>query len=154
MFQSRLSRMIQIVPLTENRVLELAEFFKRNKFEYFNPHGTKPSEIKAMLERDILDYYYILETTDGFIVGYGMLRGWDEGFSIPTLGIAIDRYCQGIGLGTMFIQFLHAVARNENCDQIRIGVMKGNDYVKSLYEKLGYEFTEDLGDREYGYLKL
>ena len=35
------------------------------------------------------DDLYFLQIKDNEIAGYAMLRGWDEGYTIPSLGIAL-----------------------------------------------------------------
>jgi len=39
-----------------------------------------------------------------------MLRGWDEGYETPSLGIAVHPDARGLGLARTFMGFLHAAA--------------------------------------------
>jgi ribosomal protein S18 acetylase RimI-like enzyme len=41
------------------------------------------------------------------IVGYGMLRGWDEGYSVPSLGILVRAEACGQGIGKLLMEHLH-----------------------------------------------
>lgn len=135
---------------------DISDFLLRNNFEYFNPHQSDADAIENILKSSIKDIYKIV-IQDGVegIIGYGMLRGLDEGYDIPTLGIAIDNNYQGLGIGKKFIQHLHAICVNYlGVCRVRIGVMKGNNVAKKLYENIGYKFTEERKDREYGYIEL
>lgn len=137
-------------------VKPLVEFLRKNeeKFVDFRPHVFTEEAIDNILSHTIFDSYYIIKNYNLGIVGYGMLRGEDEGYEIPTLGICIDPVYQGRGLGTLFINFLHSVAKFNGNSQVRIGVMKTNPRAKKLYENIGYEFTEEKEDRWYGYIEL
>ena len=67
-----------------------------------------------------------------------MLRGWDEGFSIPSLGVAVrrDRVRQGHGRRMMLA--LHDDARKRGADLVRLRVNPDNHPALSLYQSLGY----------------
>ena len=49
----------------------------------------------------------------GAIVGLGMLRGWDEGFAVPSFGVLVDHRAQGRGHGRALTAHALAVAREE-----------------------------------------
>ena len=56
--------------------------------KFFHPH---PFTTEAARERAAYtgkDLYYVVIEGDE-ILGYGMLRGWDEGYEVPSLGIVI-----------------------------------------------------------------
>ena len=76
------------------------------------------------------------------IIGYGLLRGWDEGYDIPSLGIMIDSSYRGKGLSYQMMEYLHKAAKEKNASQIRLTVYKQNNKAISLYKKLGYTFSE------------
>jgi len=92
------------------------------------------------------DYFVFLMDIDT-IVSYGMLRGWQEGYEIPSLGIMTDINYRGQGISTKMMDHLHEIAKNRNCERIRLTVYKENQIAISIYNKLGYEFT-DKNDTE------
>ena len=85
----------------------------------------------------------------GKVIGYGMLRGLDEGYKIPSMGVSSDKNFSHMGLATILIRFMEISCKLNGIYQVRIGVMKENLPAKKLYESLGYIFTEELEDREY-----
>ena len=99
------------------------------------------------------DLYYAL--ADGMtMIGYGMLRGWDEGYEIPSLGLALDSSVRGHGYGRMFMHFLHAAALRRGAKRIRLKVHRENVRGIDLYKSLGYEFGQQEGSQLIGYLQL
>jgi ribosomal protein S18 acetylase RimI-like enzyme len=78
-----------------------------------------------------------------------MLRGWDEGYEVPSLGIALHPHAQGQGLAHLFMDFLHVAARRRGAKKIRLRVYRDNKSAITLYRSLGYELTED---RDWRYL--
>lgn len=99
------------------------------------------------------DVYYLL-IDGGEIIGYGMLRGWDEGFQTPSLGIVIDPSAQGRGLGRCLMSVLHAAARERGASQIRLKVYPENKPAVELYKSLGYEFLAEQDGQLIGILEL
>jgi len=87
-------------------------------------------------------------------VGYGMLRGWDEGYSIPSLGVAIRADYRGYGLSYLLIDFLHHAARHKGASQVRVKVYPSNLASKRMCEKMGYQFSSQSQGQLVGYTTL
>ena len=103
----------------------------------FHPHPFTDGEadrICAYAGKDL----YLAATVSGDVRAYGLLRGWDEGYSIPSLGIAVHPSARGTGLGAAFMKYLHAVAAARGATTIRLKVYAHNLRAKALYERLGY----------------
>jgi len=134
-------------PIHREKLAELFERFRYSKIDqYFHPHPLTTEEAINKCSNRGADYYCIV--LDGTKpVGYGMLRGWDEGYNEPSLGIAIDAEHQGRGLGKGLMQHLHQIARDRGADFIRLKVYHNNSRAIELYESLGYKF-EILNDKE------
>jgi ribosomal protein S18 acetylase RimI-like enzyme len=86
------------------------------------------------------------------IVGYGMLRGWSEGYETPSLGIAVHPDHRGRGIARQLMDHLHAVAADRGAPRVRLKVYRHNVAAVRLYKSLAYEFepfseTELLGFR-------
>ena len=88
------------------------------------------------------------------ILAYGILRGWDEGFEIPCLGIALHPKVRGSGLSKVFMLFLHAAGRRRGAKQVRLKVYKDNIAARKLCEGLGYRFEWEIEDQLVGFLEL
>jgi len=122
---------------------KIDEFFKRNEkdYEFFHPHKFSYfSLLNEVLQHD-KDYYVFLMDNDN-VVGYGLLRGWQEGYEIPSLGIMIDVDFRGKGFSSQMMQHLHEIAKTKGSDKIRLTVYKENKTAICLYNKLGYEFSD------------
>ncbi len=118
-----------------------------NEMEYFHPHPFTNDAVEKITKTAVDDLYYILAEGED-VLGYGMLRGWDEGYEIPSLGIAIHPRARGTGLGKFFMQFLSAAAKRKGATKVRLRVKLENIRAVKLYENLGY----DLRSEEDGYL--
>ena len=116
----------------------------------FHPHGFGYVDADNICNHQGKDLYYGVFSGDD-ILGYGMLRGWSDGYDVPSLGIVISWKVRGLGLGKMFMSFLHSAERNRGAKSIRLTVLKENVVAKSLYESLGYTFSES-GDSFVGEL--
>lgn len=119
--------------------------------DFFHPHGfDKVSAAEVVTESEKSSDEYWVCIVDNEIAAYGMLRGWAEGFDIPSLGIATSPKHRGRGYGKQMMIHLHDIARSRGATKCRLKVDKRNFVAKSLYEKLGYNFqvysqTEFIG---------
>jgi ribosomal-protein-alanine N-acetyltransferase len=77
----------------------------------------------------------------GEAVAYGMLRGGDEGFAEPSIGIAVHPDFRGRGLARQMITQLHDLARLRGAKLVRLKVYRDNTAAVGLYQKLGYILT-------------
>lgn len=116
---------------------------------FFSPHSNDEAALRARAVYTGQDLYLLL--VDGQrVLGYGLLRGWDEGYSIPSLGIALHSSVRGTGFASAFMAFLHAEARHKGAIKVRLRVHAENSRAITLYTRLGYALTPD-SDRN-GYL--
>src|SRR5689334_9828244 len=67
-----------------------------------------------------------------------MLRGWDEGYETPSLGIAIREGYRDRGLGRQVMSALHDVVRVRGGHRVRLRVAEGNARARHLYASMGY----------------
>lgn len=132
----------------------------------FHPHPlTREAARHVCRHREVTgdrphDEYHvaIVPSGDGAtdtVVGYGMLRGWTEGYEIPSLGIAVHPDHRGCGIARQLMDHLHAVAAARGAARVRLKVYRQNLAAVRLYESLAYELepfseTELLGFRALG----
>lgn len=88
------------------------------------------------------------------IIAYGMLRGWSEGYAIPSLGIAVHPGHRGQGVARRFMRYLHAIARYRGAGQLRLKVYRHNHAAAALYRSLGYQLTDHGAAEWLGTLSL
>jgi len=121
--------------------------------DHFQPHPFTPEYVSTLVRYKGDDLYYLLSESDR-ILAYGMLRGWDEGYAIPSLGIAVHPQARGSGLGSFMMTFLHTAAKRRNCSSVRLRVAVDNTKAAALYESLGYRFSEARDGYRIGHLDL
>ena len=148
---------LQIILLTEQFVGDLKTLFQvireQGDDRFFCPHPFSSVEAEKLSKYKGEDTYYILRYNNN-IAGYGMLRGWDEGYQIPSLGLYIHPRYRAQGLGQLMINFLHIAARQKGSHQIRLTVFKRNTIAISLYRKIGYTFVNEVNDALIGIYDL
>jgi ribosomal protein S18 acetylase RimI-like enzyme len=148
---------LEIVPLRPDLIESLGELFEeitsKGQYKFFHPHPFTRAEAERLCRYTGKDLYCVLSYSDR-ILGYGMLRGWDQGYTIPSLGIFIRDEAQCMGLGKLMMLYLHAAARFKGADSIRLKVYEHNDRAKRLYEQLGYVFNQREGEQLVGVCML
>jgi ribosomal protein S18 acetylase RimI-like enzyme len=115
--------------------------------QFFHPHPLTAEEARRLCGLRGEDLYYAA-VASRTVLAYGMLRGWDEGYAMPSLGIAVHPRARGSGLALSFMQFLHAAAVARGASRIRLKVYPENRGARKLYEKLGYRFGETAADNQ------
>ena len=135
----------------------LAELFRALKRagddKDFHPHPLSDEEAKRRAHYSGKDLYYVL-VEGNKVLGYGMLRGWHEGYEVPSLGIAIHPSVRGMGLGKLFMQFLHAAAQRRGASKVRLKVYPDNTTAVTLYRGLGYTFQAEEAGQLVGFIDL
>jgi ribosomal protein S18 acetylase RimI-like enzyme len=79
-----------------------------------------------------------------------MLRGWDEGFSIPSFGMFIDHRRHGLGLGKEMLALTIEAARELLCEKIRLSVFASNPSACRIYLGAGFKEIERIAVIHHG----
>jgi [ribosomal protein S18]-alanine N-acetyltransferase len=112
--------------------------------KWFHPHALNIEILEWLTHYKGKDLYYAMAEGEA-VLAYGMLRGWDEGYEIPSLGIAVHPRVRRKGLAAAFLHFLHAAARRRGAKAVRLTVDGDNVAALTLYKNMGYQFKiEDL----------
>lgn len=117
----------------------LADLFSEIDTTFFRPHPFTAGQARRIAARDGQDVYALL-VRNGRPVAYGMLRGWDEGYETPSLGIAVRTSEQRKGYARELMARLHALAARRGARQVRLRVHPANAKARRLYERLGYGY--------------
>ncbi len=131
----------------------LSQLFERNAdpdtCRRFDPFPLTLDTARAIAEEPRKDLYFASER-DGALLGLTMLRGWDEGYEVPSFGILIDRAHRARGLGAWMTKLTIAQARHLGCRQLRLSVYASNAGAHALYERLGFREIDrsPAGDRD------
>ena len=117
----------------------------------FHPHPRDSATLRRLA--DVAtgpgehDEYHVA-VSSGAVLAYGLLRGWTEGYPVPSLGVAVHPAARGRGLARLMMDHLHAVARARGVRRVRLKVYRDNLRALALYRALGYRM-EPLGGREW-----
>ena len=138
--------MIEIVRLREEHVEQLKEFFEAiNSPSYtndFSPHPFDSPNAERVCGYRGKDKYFAILLNGDVVIGYGLLRGWDEGYAAPAIGLCVLKEYHGKGLGKLLLNFLETVSRVEGASEVMLKVKKTNTAAISLYQKQGFELKE------------
>lgn len=146
---NQILEIIKVSPIWKDALKNfLGELETSGDTVYFSPHPNDDSALDFVTTNANKDLYYLL-VEGKEILGYGLLRGWNEGFAIPSLGIAISPKNRGQGLAKLLMQFLYIAAYKKGAERIRLRVMKHNTRAIKLYEDLGYSFEDDQNNNQF-----
>jgi len=120
---------------------------------FFYPHPLTPEEARKLCRYSGLDQYFVA-TINGRILGYGMLRGWEEGYTIPSLGLATHPDARSQGLGEFLMRGLIQQAQNRGATQLRLTVDAGRERFINFFVRHGFVFSPLKPGRLLGMLDL
>ena len=134
----------------------IVDFFERSNIpavtKTFRAFDLSAEQANWIANYDGKDSYFLAmvngESADGKIAGFGMLRGWDEGYSIPSLGLFVSPQHQGKGVGKAIMKHLTEVAIQRDCPRIRLTVDVANERAVALYKAQNYEVDSEQSDGE------
>ena len=140
---------IECVLLRPGREHALAQFFAdleaAGDDAFFHPHAGDVATLRAIAEQPGKDLYVVFVEGDD-VRAYGLLRGWNEGYEVPSLGIAVHPTFRATGLGRLVMEYLEAMARHRGAPAIRLRVHRDNTRAIAMYERRGYAMQDDAGD--------
>lgn len=108
---------------------------------HFHPHPLSAEQARRLADEYAGQDIYLVAVDDGRVVGYGMLRGWDEGYAVPSLGIVVRPEAHRKGIGRAMMNALHAAAATRGASAVRLRVYPDNAPALTLYRKMGYGFS-------------
>ncbi len=143
---------MEIRPLEASDAAALTAFFEalaadETARQFFHPHpfdAPSARSICAGAGRRKDEYFAAFE--EGEIVGYGMLRGWDEGYAVPSFGGCVGARSRGRGLGRALLRHALGRAAARGASQVMLKVYPENTAARALYESEGFTFTERASD--------
>lgn len=123
----------------------LADFFERNDDDsatrHFHPFPLNRLSAEALLKEKRRDSFFALWQEDR-IIAFSMLRGFDEGYDIPSFGLLVDRHDRNKGLGRYLSDWTLLWADRSGIEAVRLNVYSDNPRAKALYESLGFSTIE------------
>ncbi len=136
---------ITVRPIGVDDFPTLSRFFADNnvlsitrKFYPFPLTGQTAFEITQKSHKDRYYLAFMGET----VVGLAMLRGWDEGYEVPSFGVLVDRRFHNRGIGKKLTRFALAEAKILGCRKVRLSVLASNASALHIYASLGFKETD------------
>ena len=109
----------------------------KDYIKYFHPFNFDITSVKSNMEKVKNDIFFGI-FVDQKIVGFYMLRGWDEGYDVPAYGVFISPDYNGLGLGKLTIQHAISFCRVNQIKKIMLKVYPDNLLAKRMYEAFGF----------------
>jgi RimJ/RimL family protein N-acetyltransferase len=119
----------ELVALLRSQSSEYVRFFTPFRFD----HATV---LKLLTQRD-QDLFFGIYWQER-LIGFSMLRGWDEGYEVPAYGVLIDEKYSGYGLATLTLRLVKAVCRLRGSPAIMLKVHPANTRATKLFERAGF----------------
>lgn len=149
-----------IRPLTSDDAEPLAEFFGNIRgdpetIRFFHPHPLTEEYARrlcAMLATTRDEYFAMWDQER--IVGYGMLRGWDEGYDVPSFGVCLLPTHRSQGLGQQLLRYALERCRRRGAGRVRLTVYRDNARAVHVYRKFGFVFSPKNEQEWVGLLDL
>jgi Acetyltransferases, including N-acetylases of ribosomal proteins len=135
-----MSRELSIKILTTSDSAALSKILKTNSAayqQYFYPFSFEEQSISLMLSKVEKDKYWGIWKEDE-LVGFFMLRGFDDRYEIPSYGVCIAESQLGKGLLKLSLQFVLSWCKLFNISCLMLKVHPENTKAKETYEKYGF----------------
>jgi len=109
-----------------------------NHTKYFTPFSFKEDAIKKIINDAVIDKYFGIFINDN-LAGFYMLRGFDEGYEVPSYGVWISDKFSRLGLSKLTLQHAITYCKVNNLKKIMLKVHPENIVAKSIYERFGFK---------------
>jgi len=140
---------------------KLKDFFRLIRSEgsekFFHPHPFDDETAERIARDSIMyrDLYYLVLSHNENIAGYFMLRGFDEGYEIPSFGVIVHPEFRRKGLGRATMEITINVCRTLKIKKLMLKVYDKNIAAKSLYDSFGFKFSSSKKKNEFiGFMNI
>lgn len=119
---------------------ELTDLLSREEKEYskyFIPFDFDHTTIKKILTEKKEDKFFGLFVDDS-LIGFYMLRGFDEGYDIPSYGVWISKEYSAKGLSKLTLQHAVSICKINGIKKLLLKVHPENKIAKMIYENFGF----------------
>jgi ribosomal protein S18 acetylase RimI-like enzyme len=120
----------------------LADLFERNRgpavSDTFDPFELTSEQAMRIALEPRQDMYFV-GRLGGTLVAMSMLRGFDEGYDVPSFGIFVDHRHHGRGIGRELTTWTVGAARGRGCHAVRLSVDASNTAALHIYRSLGFQ---------------
>jgi len=132
--------MITIEPLQPAHIAALIAAYTAAPPEYaayFQPFAFDAHTLQRILEQRVNDLYFAVLWA-GEPAGLSMLRGFDQGYTVPSYGVWIAPAFSRRGLGWATLVHAAETCRARGCRELMLKVHPLNTPAKHMYERFGF----------------
>lgn len=108
--------------------------------QYFTPFSYDAEALAERLAAARLDRYWGIRMQEEMI-GFFMLRGFDEGYERPSFGVYIAEPFANRGLATLALHYALSWCRLKGIPAVMLKVHSENQYGRRTYERAGFQFV-------------
>lgn len=109
----------------------------KNYIQHFIPFDFSEISIEEILNKKKTDKFFGLFLNKE-LIGFYMLRGFDQGYDVPSYGVWISSNYANKGLSKLTLYHAFSVCKLNNINTLMLKVHPENTIAKKLYEKLGF----------------
>lgn len=135
---------VRFVEVGPDHMDALARLFERNAHpsitKMFNPFSLTVARAHEIAMRPRRDIYYGA-SLGACLLALSMLRGFDDGYEIPSFGVLVDRENKERGIGSSLTQWTIEQARQQGCRAVRLTVYADNALARSMFTAVGFRET-------------
>jgi len=134
---------VEIKELRPEHISELVKKLSENSAEYlklFTAFELTSDTFNSILSKAIWDKYFGIFFGET-IIGFYMLRGFDQGYEVPSYGVVISSDFSNKGLSRLTLYHAFALCKLNGIKKIMLKVRPENIFAKKLYESVGFERT-------------
>lgn len=134
---------LTIKRLNSDSALELSQLLQNENKEYsryFIPFEFDLEIISNKIKNLHRDSFWGIFIEDK-LVGFYMLRGFDQGYEIPSYGVWISKEFSGKGLAKLTLQHAISYCKINRITELMLKVHPENLQAKKIYEDFGFKQT-------------
>jgi RimJ/RimL family protein N-acetyltransferase len=131
---------IEIKELSVEHVSVLSKVLSKEKpayMKHFTPFDFSVDSLKNVLTHANKDKFFGVFVSDK-LAGFYMLRGFDDGFEIPSYGVWISSEFSNRGLSKLTLYHAFSFCKHNSIKILKLKVHPDNAVAKNLYESLGF----------------
>lgn len=111
----------------------------------FHPHPLDAATAARIVRHEGRDAY-LGAFCDDKLRGYALVRGWDEGYEVPSFGAAVDPGSRDEGVGSALLSAARALCVERGANSLMLKVHPGNERALQWYLRAGFEIGGEAPD--------
>jgi len=104
---------------------------------FFTPFDFQYPSILSLLAEQGKDIFMGMYRDDR-LIGFFMLRGWNEGYEIPSYGVLVDERYSGYGLTRLSLKLAKSICKLRHVPRIMLKVNPDNKVAQRLFEEAAF----------------